>query len=152
LENPTGQSVNVGIAFAVPINTAKRFLPDMRSGKIVQHPWLGIAGRDITPALARDLNLSVQSGIYIVLVSPNSPAQQAGLRAAFTSELEAQRSSSLRSGGDIIIAADSQAIASVDELVNYLDAQKKVGDPVKLDIVRQGQRITIEATLANWPT
>jgi len=153
LENPTGQDVNVGIAFAVPINTANRFLPEMLAGKTVRHPWLGIAGQDITPALARDINLSEQSGVYVTLVSPNSPAQQAGLRGAFGSESEAQRSSSsLPSGGDVIVAADSQAISSVDELAEYLDAQRKVGETVKLDVIRQGQSLTVDATLADWPT
>ena len=85
LENPTGQDVNVGIAFAVPINTAKRSLPDMQAGQTVSHPWLGIAGQNVTPALASDLNLSVQSGAYVTLVSAGGPAQQAGLRGAFSS-------------------------------------------------------------------
>ncbi len=152
LENPTGQNVNVGIAFAVPINTANRFLPEMLAGKTVRHPWLGIAGQDITPALARDINLSEQSGVYVTLVSANSPAQQAGLRGAFGSESEAQRSSSsLPRGGDVIVAADSQAISSVDELAEYLDAQRKVGETVKLDVIRQGQSLTVDATLADWP-
>ena len=152
LENPTGENVNVGIAFAVPINSAKRFLTEMLAGKTVGHPWLGIAGQDITPALARDINLSEQSGVYVTLVSPNSPAQQAGLRGAFRSEGEAQRSSSLPSAGDIIVAADGRAISSVDELADYLDAQKKVGDTVEIDVIRQGEKLTIEATLAEWPT
>ena len=154
LENPTGDGVNVGIAFAVPINTAKRFLPDMLAGKTVSHPWLGIGGEDITPALARDLNLSVQSGVYVTLVSSNSPAQRAGLRGAFRSESEAQRSTSSLppSGGDVIVATDGQAVASVDQLASYLDAQKKVGDTVKLDVIRQGQKLTIDATLGEWPS
>jgi len=154
LENPTGDGVNVGIAFAVPINTAKRFLPDMLAGKTVSHPWLGIGGEDITPALARDLNLSVQSGVYVTLVSSNSPAQRAGLRGAFRSESEAQRSTSSLppSGGDVIVATDGQAVASVDQLASYLDAQKKVGDTVKLDVIRQGQKLTIDAALGEWPS
>src|SRR3990172_12494658 len=59
LENPTGDNVNVGVAFAVPINAAKQSLPDMRAGRTVSHSWLGIAGQEITPALADDLGLSV---------------------------------------------------------------------------------------------
>jgi len=152
LENPTGGDVNIGIAFAVPIDTAKRSLPDMLAGKTVSHAWLGVAGEDITPALARDLDLSVQSGVYVILVSPDSPAQEAGLRGAFHSEREAQQSTSPPAGGDVIVAVDGQDVSSVDQLAGYLEAQKKVGDTVKLAIIREGQRLTVDATLAEWPS
>jgi putative serine protease PepD len=153
LENPTGQSVNVGIAFAVSINTAKRSLPDMQAGKTVSHPWLGIAGQNVTPALARDLNLSVQSGAYVTLVSAGSPAQQAGLRGAFSSESQAQRSGSQpQSGGDVIVAVDGHDITGVDDLASYLDSQKKVGETVTLKVNRGGQEMTLNATLAEWPS
>jgi S1-C subfamily serine protease len=153
LDNPTGQDVNVGIAFAVPINTAKRFLPDMLAGKTVSHPWLGIAGEDVTPALARDLDLSVQSGAYVTIVSAGSPAQKAGLRGAFRSESEAQRSGSQpQGGGDVIVAVDGHDITSVDELASYLDSQKKVGDTVTLTVIRGGEKLSLEATLAEWPS
>ena len=152
LENPTGQDVNVGIGFAVPINTAKRFMSDMLAGKTVSHPWLGIAGEDVTPALAEDLNLSVQSGAYVTLVSPDSPGQRAGLQGAFGSESQAQRSGpEPQGGGDVIVAADGQNITSVDDLASYLDTQKKVGDTVTLKVVRGGQETTLDATLAEWP-
>jgi putative serine protease PepD len=153
LDNPTGQSVNVGIAFAVSINTAKRSLPDMQAGKTVSHPWLGIAGQNVTPALARDLNLSVQSGAYVTLVSAGSPAQQAGLRGAFSSESQAQRSGSQpQSGGDVIVAVDGHDITGVDDLASYLDSQKKVGETVTLKVNRGGQEMTLNATLAEWPS
>ena len=153
LENPTGQDVNVGIAFAVPINTAKRSMPDMLAGQTVSHPWLGIAGENVTPALASDLNLSVQSGAYVTLVSAGSPAQQAGLRGAFRSESEAQRAGSQpQSGGDVIVAVDGHNITGVDDLATYLDTQKKVGDTVTLTVNRGGQELTLNATLAEWPS
>jgi S1-C subfamily serine protease len=153
LENPTGQDVNVGIAFAVPINTAKRSLSDMEAGQTVSHPWLGIAGEDVTPALASDLNLSVQSGAYITLVSAGSPAQRAGLKGAFSSESEAQRSGSQpQSGGDVIVAVDGHDITSIDDLASYLDTQKRVGDTVTLKVIRDGKEMTLDATLAEWPS
>jgi S1-C subfamily serine protease len=152
LENPTGQDVNVGIAFAVPINAAKRFLPDMEAGQTVSHPWLGIAGEDVTPALARDLNLSVQSGVYVTLVSAGGPAQDAGLQGAFSSEREAQQSGSQpQAGGDVIVAVDGHDMTGIDQLATYLDSQKKVGDTVTLKVVRGGQELTLDATLAQWP-
>jgi S1-C subfamily serine protease len=151
LENPTGDRVNVGVAFAVPINTAERFLSDMLAGETVSHPWLGIAGHEITPALAQDIDLPVDAGVYVTLVAANSPAERAGLQGAFASEAEATRSSSLPGGGDVIVAADGQSVASVEDLAGYLDRQKKPGDTVELQILRDGRELSLEATLAEWP-
>jgi putative serine protease PepD len=152
LENPTGQSVNVGVAFAVSVNTAKLYLADMLDGQTISHPWLGIAGRELTPALSQDLNLSVTKGVYVVTVAQNSPAQRAGLQGAFRSEAQAAQSSSLPSGGDIILTVDGKAVTDVDELAGYLDSQKRAGDTVALGVLRNGQETTVEATLAEWPS
>lgn len=150
LENPTGQDVNVGVAFAVPIDTAKRFLPAMLAGETVSHPWLGIAGEDITGALAQDLNLTVEKGVYVTIVEPDSPAQRAGLKGASQSS-NADTAEPLPKGGDVIVAADGTDVSSVDELAAYLDAAKKPGDTVELTVVRGNDRITLKATLAEWP-
>lgn len=150
LENPTGQDVNVGIAFAVPIDTAKRFLPDMLAGKTVSHPWLGIAGEDITVALAQDLDLTVERGVYVTIVEPDSPAQRAGLKGALQSST-ADTAGPLPKGGDVIVAADGKEVSSVDELAGYLDAAKKPGDTVELTVLRSNDRITLKATLTEWP-
>ncbi len=154
LDNPTGQDVNIGIAFAVPINTASRLLPDLKAGTPVSHPWLGIAGEDVTPTLAKDLNLSVQSGVYVTVVSANSPAQRAQLHPAFQSESAANNSanSTPPAGGDVILSADGQSVGSVAQLGSYLDGHKKVGDTVELSVLRDGQTITVQATLAEWPS
>ena len=151
LENPTGQNFNIGIAFAVPINTANRFLPDMKDGKAISHPWLGIAGEDLTSTVASQVNVSAKSGVYVTLVSSGSPAEHAGLRGAFQSADEAAASSSLRSGGDVILKVDGKDVSSVDQVASYLD-QKKVGDSVTLTILRDGQQTTVNATLAEWPS
>jgi len=151
LENPTGQSVNVGIAFAVSVNTAKLYLADMLEGKTISHSWLGIAGREVTPALAKDLNLSVTKGVYVVSVAQNSPAQRAGLHPALRSENEPLDNRSLPPGGDVILAVDGKTVTDVDELAGYLDTQKRPGDRVTLDVLRNGRETTVEATLAEWP-
>ncbi|HLB27451.1 MAG TPA: trypsin-like peptidase domain-containing protein, partial [Dehalococcoidia bacterium] len=151
LENPTGDNVNVGVAFAVPINAAKRSLDELRSGSTVSHSWLGIAGQEITPALADDLGLSVEAGVYVTLVASGSPAQEAGLRGAFDSETEANSSASVPRGGDVIVAVDGRDVASVEALAAYLDGEKKPGDTVTLQVVREGRELSVEATLAEWP-
>jgi len=151
LENPTGDNVNVGVAFAVPINAAKQSLPDMLAGSTVSHSWLGIAGQEITPALADDLGLSVEAGVYVTLVASGSPAEETGLRGAFDSESEANSGESVPRGGDVIVAVDGHNVESVDELAAYLDGEKKPGDTVSLRIVRDGSEQSVEATLAEWP-
>jgi len=151
LENPTGDNVNVGVAFAVPINAAKQSLPDMLAGSTVSHSWLGIAGQEITPALADDLGLSVEAGVYVTLVASGSPAEETGLRGAFDSESEANSGESVPRGGDVIVAVEGHNVESVDELAAYLDGEKKPGDTVSLRIVRDGSEQSVEATLAEWP-
>jgi len=151
LENPTGQSVNVGVAFAVAINTAKHSLSDLAAGKTIQHPWLGIAGVDVTPALAKELKLSVDKGVYVTLVSQGSPADDANLVPAFRSEAAANDSTTIQPGGDVILTADGKEMTGIDELAGYLDQNKKPGDTVELGVLRDGNQSTITAKLAQWP-
>lgn len=151
LENPTGDNVNVGIAFAVAIDTAKRSLPEMLSGATVRHPWLGIAGMELTPGLARELGLSTDTGVYVTLVASGSPAEAAGLRGAFASEQQVAQSDTPAPGGDVIIEADDRPVATVEELAAYLDESKNPGDAVELRIEREGRELSLQATLAEWP-
>jgi S1-C subfamily serine protease len=152
LENPTGDNVNVGVAFAVAINTAKQSLSQLESGQAINHPWLGIAGVDITPAVVKEANIDNQKGVYVTLVSSGSPASKAGLKAAFTSQSQAASSSTVRSGGDVILAADGKEVSSLDQLAGYLDENKKPGDTVELTVVRDGQQMSVQVTLAEWPS
>ena len=151
IENPTGDNVNVGIAFAVSINSAKASLPDMLSGATVQHPWLGIAGEPLTPALASQLNLSVNHGVYVTFASPDGPAAAAGVHGAFASEQQATQSQAPIPGGDVIVSADDKEMKTINDLASYLESSKKPGEKVKLGIVRGSDNLTIEATLAQWP-
>ena len=151
LENPSGANVNVGVAFAVSINTAKQSLPSMEAGETVSHSWLGVAGVDVTPALAEELGLDAESGVYLTLVSANSPADEAGLQGAFATQSQAAGSESVRAGGDVILAADGESVTSIDELAGYLDENKQPGDSVELRILRDGQEVTVQAQLAEWP-
>jgi serine protease Do len=151
LENPTGQSVFVGIGYAIPSNTAQQSMSAMLSGQTVNHPRLGILGEDVTAALSKQLNLSVSSGVYVIVVSPGSPAEQAGLHAAYASQSEADQSSTLASGGDVITQVDGQNVTSIQQLVDYIN-NKNVGDTVQLTIMRGGANQTVQAKLAQWAT
>jgi S1-C subfamily serine protease len=152
LENPTGENVNVGIAFAVSSNTAEQSLPKMLTGTTVSHPWMGIAGADVTPALAEELGLDADKGVYVTVVSSGSPADDAGVIGAFASADEAGASADLVPGGDVIVAVDGEEVAGIEDLAGYLAENKQPGDSVELTVLRDGETITLTAELAEWPS
>jgi S1-C subfamily serine protease len=152
LENPTGQSVNVGVAFAVAINTAEASLDEMIAGTSVEHPWLGVGGVDVSPSVVEEADLTVDSGVYLTLVSPGSPAEDAGLIGAFANEDAAAASGdAVPPGGDVITAADGEEMNGIEDLAGYLSDNKAPGDTVELTVVRDGEEITVTATLGEWP-
>lgn len=150
IESPVRGSV--GIGFAVPINTAKQFLPQMLQGDEIKHPWLGISGRAITPNIAEDLKLPVKEGVYVVEVVANSPAAKAGLKGAATRQ--GQRNldqQTVPPGGDVITAVDAKKVKKIDDIIAYLDT-KRVGDVVKVHVIRNGSEMDFDVTLREWPS
>jgi S1-C subfamily serine protease len=124
---------------------------DMLAGETVSHPWLGIAGVDVTPALAEELGLDTDTGVYVTLVSAGSPAAESGLEGAFASENQAAGSEDVPPGGDVILSVDGQAVSSIEELAGYLDQEKRPGDSVELSVLRNGEDLTLTAELTEWP-
>jgi putative serine protease PepD len=143
---PSGGSV--GIGFAIPVNTAKRPSQLIAKGR-VSHPWLGISGLDITPEVAKALKLAVQEGVLVIQVSPKGPAGRTGIKG---STKRARVGNTLVSvGGDIIVKVNGQKIQSVDEMTAFLDAEHKVGDQVKIELLRDGQPLTLSVRLGELP-
>jgi S1-C subfamily serine protease len=132
------------IGLAIPINNARALLPALLQGGEVSTPWLGISGTDIDQELASKLSLTVSNGVYVVSVSPGSPAEKAGLIPGGSDQGEPT------SGGDIITEVDGHPVAKVADLLQYFNT-KKVGDQVSLSIVRGDQTLTVVVTLGEWP-
>jgi S1-C subfamily serine protease len=144
---PSGGSV--GIGFAIPVNTAKRLLPQLIAKGRVSHPWLGISGLDVTPEVAKALKLAVQEGVMVIQVSPKGPAGRAGIKG---STKRTRFGNTLVSvGGDIIIKVNGRKIQSVDEMTAFLDAEHKVGDKVKIELLRDGRPLTVPVRLGELP-
>jgi putative serine protease PepD len=121
---------NVGVGFAIPINRAVSLLPSLEKGIAIQHPALGITAQTLTASTASQLGITGQtSGVLVIDAA-------AGLHG--TGQADA--------GDDLITAIDGHALASVDQLTQYLDS-KKVGDRVTLSVIRNGQRISVGVTL-----
>jgi S1-C subfamily serine protease len=144
---PSGGSV--GIGFAIPVNTAKKLLPELIARGRASHPWLGISGMEITPDLARVLTLPAKEGVMIARVTPGSPAERAGLRGG--QRRVRVRNAIFAVGGDIILALDGQKVTTVEDLTGFLDEKKKAGDDIRLEILRDGKPVTVTARLAELP-
>jgi S1-C subfamily serine protease len=143
--SPTG--VSAGVGFAVPIDTVKRILPDLLTLGRYRHPWLGVRyGYTIQPGLAQLLNLSVEQGILLVQLYENSPLDKAGARAAQKEEVIGNQI--VYTGGDILTAIDGVPILSIESLDTFLENQYKVGDVVKVSLLRAGTVIIKDVTLS----
>ena len=142
IESPVRGSVGVG--FAVPINSAKRVMPQLEAGARLEPVWLGVSGQDLDATIARDQGLSVQSGVLLVAVVPDSPAARAGLRGGQGANERIPR------GGDVITGLDGQPIGNSRQLTEAL-ASHKPGDTVQLTIVRGGATRTVAVQLQAWP-
>jgi putative serine protease PepD len=137
-----------GIAFAIPSNTVKRVISEIKNKGKASHAWLGIQGRDITPKLRRLLRLPTNKGVLIVAVIPNSPAAKAGLRGGDTEVIVSGERFIL--GGDIILKVDNQDINSMDILLREIEKHRP-GDKVKLTILRDEKTKIITVTLGERP-
>jgi len=138
---------NVGIGFAVPIDTAKEVIPQLRRSGSVQRAYLGVSTRTIDDSLD-ELNLASQDGALVEAVEPGSPAARAGLRGG-TDEQEAA-GATVRLGGDIIKAVDGKKVRDADD-VSELIGKRRPGDRVTLQIIRQGTRRAVTVKLGRRP-
>jgi S1-C subfamily serine protease len=147
IETETGG--NVGIGFAIPINTVKEVVSQLIEGGKVEHAYLGVEMATIDETLAEDVNLPVDQGVLVMRVHDNSPAERAGLKGGTTSVVVDGESYLL--GGDIITKAQDEEIESADELGNVV-ASNEPGDEVELEIRRGGETQTITVTLGRRPS
>ena len=135
-----------GIGFAVPVDTLRRVVPVLVSEGRYPHATLGLLGYSISAALAEALGLPVERGVLVAQLGRGGPADAAGVRGAQQEVIVGNRR--VLAGGDIITHLDGREIADWNALLEYLELNKLVGDPVTLTLLRDGQPLTVEATLA----
>jgi S1-C subfamily serine protease len=145
--NP-GSDGNIGIGFAIPINTVRTVVAQLiRRGK-VDHAFLGITAKPVTPEIARLFRLPASRGLLVVSVDPGSGAADAGLRGG--SETAVVSGESWPVGGDLIVSADGVALASIDRLRDLV-ADKKPGQSLSLEVYRGDKKLRIEVKLGRQP-
>jgi len=145
---PNAGGGSIGIGFAVPVDIAKRIIPEILSKGYVSRPWLGVSTLPLNQRIASAFNLPVAEGIIIGNVYRGSGAAAAGLRPA--SIRESIYGMSLQQLGDVILSIGGKKIANTDNLQSALQ-DKKPGETVDVEVLRQGSRVTIPVRLSERP-
>ena len=141
---------SAGVGFAIPINTAKRIVPELIADGEYRHPYMGINGASLNDKLAQANGLSTDTrGTLIVGVVEGGPAHEAGLVAS----LETTRLDGLDYpvGGDVITGLDGTPVDGLNDLITYLSENNRPGDKLTVELLRAGEPKTVEVTLQTRP-
>ncbi len=139
--SPSG--VSAGVGFAIPVNIAKRIVPQLVSYGTVRRPRLGITTRDVA-VLKNQVEMPVPDGALIWEVAPGGAAANSGLQGLTQTENGDVEL------GDIIVGIDGDKVGNADDLSRILD-KHQLGDTVKVEVVRNGKRATIAVRLTEAP-
>jgi len=135
---------NVGIGFAVPIDTVRPIVDSIINGGKAQHAWIGIQGRELTPGLAQKLGLEGKRGVVIASLDDRGPANDAGLKAAEKAD------AAVPTGGDLIVAVNGKPVTDMADVAEAV-ASRKVGDTITVTVLRDGKSQTVTLTLKDRP-
>ncbi|HEY6945398.1 MAG TPA: trypsin-like peptidase domain-containing protein [Candidatus Acidoferrum sp.] len=139
---PTGTTA--GIGFAIPINTAKTIANDLITSGRVHRPFLGVQTLALVGGLAEALDLPVQEGLLVEIVTKGGPAAGAGIRGGDRVVLAGMRR--LYIGGDVIVAIDGQKVANQFD-INLILNHHRPGDTVNVTVYRGGKKMDISVKL-----
>lgn len=138
-----------GVGFAIPASTIQRVVPVLISEHSYKHPWIGISGVDLNEQIASAMKLNTTKGFLVIDTSPGGPASKAGIQGGDKMVEINGRETNLF--GDVIVKIDNQNVSKIDDILIYLEQQKKVGQSVNLTVIRDGKLETINVVLAERP-
>jgi S1-C subfamily serine protease len=147
IETETGG--NVGIGFAIPIDTVTEVVAQLIEDGRVEHAYIGIEMATVTEELAASVRLPADSGVLIQVVRPGSPAEEAGLRGGTTQVVVDGESYFV--GGDIITRADGRMVESAERLRSVVTS-KQPGDELALEIQREDETTEVTVKLGRQPS
>jgi len=141
---------NEGVGFAVPSNLVKRSVEDLRDDGKAEYAFIGVTSVPLYPQLAERLKIDAPTGSLVIQVSNDSPASDAGLQGADGETIDFQ-GQEIEVGGDVIVAIDGEKLVGESDLSRMI-TEARPGDKVELDVIRDGDRRTIEVTLQARPS
>ncbi|MDZ7793779.1 MAG: trypsin-like peptidase domain-containing protein [Spirochaetia bacterium] len=147
--SPSGGSV--GIGFAVPVNTARRVVPQLIEYGKVLRGWIEMVPVQLEPSIVRYGNLSVKKGIMISKVSRGGNAEQAGLRGGDQNNPVRYGRSIIYFGGDIIVEVDGMKVATLSDLFSALE-DNEPEEIIEVVALRDGRRKSFQVELVERPS
>jgi S1-C subfamily serine protease len=140
-------SSNAGIGFVIPAHIVERIVPVLIAKGSYDHPYLGISGVALSPSIDDQIGLdSKQTGLLILNVDQNGPADKAGLIATTrTANPQGQVNYII---GDVVTAIDGNPVKTFESLSSYIFNQTSTGQTVSLTILRKGNEKKVEVTMA----
>jgi S1-C subfamily serine protease len=145
----SGSGDGVGVGFAVPIDTVKRSVAQLRASGRVRYAYLGIQTLEIYPQLAARFRLGATHGAYLDQVVKGGPADKAGLKGASGKAVRFQVTR-FRPGGDVITKVDASTIRRAADVSRAL-ARYLPGQTVSITVVRGGQVRVVRVKLGERP-
>jgi len=140
-----GNRSNSGVGFAIPIDTAKDVIPELRTSGEVKRAYLGVSSAEVDSQIARELNLPTDRGALVQTVVRGGPADDAGLRGG-----RRRTDSGLESGGDLIVKVGDQEISDPGQLADAI-GKLKPGEKVRVEYFRGDERRSAQVRLAERP-
>jgi S1-C subfamily serine protease len=140
---------NVGIGFAIPIDTVKDVAGQLIKEGKVEHAYLGVELTTITSDLASNFRVPVDKGVLIQHVRDGSPAADAGLKGGTTQVVLAGQTFWL--GGDVVTKVDGQAVETSDQLASVVTS-KQPGDSLDLEVHRGQETLNVTVELGRQPS
>ena len=140
--SPSGGSV--GIGFAIPVNVARRIVPELIAKGYVTYPYFGATIMPLFPEVAKHLKLKVEKGAMIAEVVKGGPADKAGLKGG--SQRVQVGNMIVIAGGDIVVKVDRHDVKTNDEVIRYI-REKKPGDTIVLQVYRKGDFVDVKVAL-----
>ena len=146
--SPSGGSI--GIGFAVPIDTARRVVPDLIQFGMVRRGWIEIVPRQLFPQLVRYADLPVSRGVLVSEVIPGGNAAAAGLRGGSPENAVRYGNTVIYLGGDIIVEVDDYPVETVANLYEALE-DNAPGEEVTVVYIRGRRERSTNLVLSERP-
>ena len=146
----SNSDVYAGIGSAIPSDIIRKVVPELISRGTYKHPYIGIAGVDMTPEIAREMDMNDSRGFLVTEVTSGSPAERSGIRGG--GALKDINGRQIELGGDVIVAVDNVTVRKIEDLLSYLQSDRSVGETVILRLIRDGKPQEIGMTVEARPT